>query len=41
LHTYSSFEFKPLYATIAEEGFHSFRVLAFENVVGDFEWGGR
>jgi hypothetical protein len=30
--TSSSFDFKPLYATIAQEGFHSFRIFPIEKV---------
>jgi hypothetical protein len=32
----SSFDFKPLYAAIAKEGFHSFRVFPIEKVDGNF-----
>jgi hypothetical protein len=32
----SSFDFKPLYAAIAKEGFHSFRVFPIEKVEGNF-----
>jgi len=32
----SSFDFKPLYAATAKEGFHSFRVFPIENVAGNF-----
>jgi len=32
----SSFDFKPLYAAIAKEGFHSFRVFPIEKVNGNF-----
>jgi hypothetical protein len=32
----SSFDFKPLYVTIAKEGFHSFRVFPIEKVDGNF-----
>jgi hypothetical protein len=32
----SSFDFKPLYAAIAKEGFHSFRVFPIEKVDGKF-----
>jgi hypothetical protein len=32
----SSFDFKPLYAAIAKEGFHSFRVSPIEKVDGNF-----
>ncbi len=31
-----SFEFKPLYAALAKEGFHSLRVFPLQNVHGDF-----
>jgi hypothetical protein len=32
----SSFDFKALYAAIAKEGFHSFRVFPIEKVDGNF-----